>query len=76
MAYTSLRVTDTACLRAVHCTVCMSGNTKYGALVYIFAGFTEANRHVFQDTNANGPGYYRTFYVDPSDDNSIYIGAL
>jgi len=38
--------------------------------------FTESKRRVFQDVTVDEPAYYHTFYVDPHDDNSIYIGAL
>jgi len=45
-------------------------------ILCVLSEFTEAKRHVFQDKTVSGLGYYRTFYVDPSDDNIIYIGAL
>jgi len=44
--------------------------------MFLRVEFTEAKRRVFQDTTSSGPGYYHSFYVDPSDDSSIYIGAL
>jgi len=39
----------------------------------IFLEFTESNRRVFQDTSAQGAGYYHAFHFN---DSSVYIGAL
>ena len=52
-------------------------NEKQSTIVMCtLSDFAEAKRHVFQDRTVGEPGYYHSFYVDPSDDNSIYIGAL